>query len=158
MDNQNLENRIAKLEKWMNDKTIQQITYPLDNKSLIILQKYFMHIDTTVITTAGAAGNVFTNYIGNQGSFNFQVDKNTFIPYTVNVSTNVLTVTGAVYFQNDMQVYVSTEDTPPTPLVAGTNYFVINSTGLTFKLAATMGGAAINITDSGVGRQYIYFY
>ena len=158
MDNQNLLKRIEVLEKWKADRERQQIVYPLDFQSQEILAKYFMHITSTVLTVAGAGGNTFTTYIGNQGSLQFQVDKNTFIPYTVVPSTNIFTVTSGTYFDNDMQVYVSTEDTPPAPLVAGTNYFVINSTGQSFKLSATMGGVAIDITDVGVGRQYIYFF
>lgn len=158
MDNQDLIKRIEALEKWKADRERQQIVYPLDFQSQQILAKYFMHITGTVFTTGGAGGNIFTHYIGNQDNLQFQVDKNTFIPYTVVPSTNVFTVTGGTYFEDDTQVYVSTEDTPPSPLVAGDPYFIINSTGQTFKLSLTQGGAEINITDTGTGRQYIYFY
>lgn len=39
--------------------------------------------------------------------------------------------------------------TPPSPLVAGTDYFVIGATANTFQLALTSGGAAINLTTNG---------
>lgn len=143
----------------MQDKTSQQISYPLDINSVKVLNQYFMQITGTVKTVAGAAGNEFTYYVGNQNGaqFQFQVSANTFIPYTVNVSANTITE-NRVRFPNDTQIYVSTSDTPPTPLNTSTNYFVINSTGTTFQLSLTMGGAAIDITDSGVGQQYIYFF
>lgn len=39
----------------------------------------------------------------------------------------------------------------PSPLVAGTTYFVVNGTTNTFNVAATEGGAAINTTTGGSG-------
>lgn len=39
--------------------------------------------------------------------------------------------------------------TPPAPLVAGTEYFVISATADTFQVSATSGGAAIVLTDDG---------
>ena len=43
----------------------------------------------------------------------------------------------------------------PTGLTAGTTYYVKNSTGLTFNLSATPGGAAINTSGSQSGTHYI---
>lgn len=154
---QQLKNDIEDLKKWKEERMRQQISFPLDIHSIETLMNYFMRILSTVETVSGVGGNVFINYIGKQGNLEFQVDKNTFIPYTVNATTNVFTNTQIV-FQNDMQVYVSTEDTAPAPLVAGDPYFIVNASGLTFQLSATQGGAAINITDTGVGRQYIFFF
>jgi len=158
MDNQQLLKRIEALEKWKKEREAQQIVYPLDFQSQSILGNYFMHITSMVKTFVGSSNNIFTSFIGSQGSNEFQVGSNTFIPYTVDVTSNILTTAGKVYFENDQNVYVSTEDTPPPPLTTTGNYFVINSTGQSFKLSLTQGGAAINITDTGVGKQYIYFY
>ncbi len=33
---------------------------------------------------------------------------------------------------------------------------IINSTGNTFKISLTSGGAAVDITDIGVGRHFIF--
>ena len=154
---QNLENRIQALEKWKTERERQQIVYPLDVNSINVLSKYLMRITGEIETVGGAAGNTFIQYIGNQDNRKFIVDRNTYITYTVNVSTNYITAEGE-YFDNDMLVYVATDDTPPAPLVAGTDYFVINTSGTTFQLSLTQGGAAINITDSGTGAQYIYFF
>ena len=43
----------------------------------------------------------------------------------------------------------------PTGLVVGTTYYVKNSSGTTFNLAATSGGAAINTSGSQSGSHYI---
>ncbi len=156
-NNLQLEQRVAALEKWQKERIANQITFPLDLKSIGILNQYFMRITGTIITTGGVGGNEFTTYIGNQAGLNFELSKNQFVPYTVDVATNIFTVT-SIYFQDDMQVYPSSSDTVPSPLVSGTNYFVINSTGLTFKLSLTQGGAAIDITDDGTGQQYLLFF
>ena len=157
MDNLNLENRIKELEKWKEEKTVQQIAFPLDTESRRILSNYFMSLSATVRTIGGAGGNEFIYYTGQQGDKDFQVSINTFIPYTVNTTNDTISVQ-KIAFENDTQVYVSTSDTPPTPLDTVTNYYIINSTGLTFQLSLTSGGAAINITDTGVGSQYIYYF
>lgn len=157
MENQDLIKRIQELEKWKAERERQQITFPLDFPSIDILSKYFMHITNEVKTISPTSGNTLTSYIGIQGNYQFNVEQNIFVPYTVNTTSDVLTVTGKYYFEDNQQVYVTTEDTAPSPLVPGTTYFVINSTGQSFKLSLTSGGAAINITTSGTGKQYIFF-
>lgn len=157
MDNQNLENRIKQLEDWKVQREKQQITFPLDIQSINILNEYFMRITGEVNTIAGAGSNEFTYYIGKQGNQEFQVDADTFIPYTVDSSTDVFTIQ-KISFDDNTQIYVSTSDTTPDPLVAGDPYFVVSSTGFTFKLSLTSGGAPIDITSNGVGKQYIYYY
>jgi len=156
--NNNIEARLAALEKWRAEKERQQISFPLDFQSINVLKRDFMRIMSTITTIGGAGGNTFIEYAGEQGDLKFIVNKNTYVPYTVNVTSNVFTVT-STYFEDDMQVFVATSDTAPAPLAAdGTAYYVISSTGTTFKLSATQGGAEINITDSGTGSQYFYFF
>lgn len=157
MDNTNLENRIRELEKWKEERTRQQIAFPLDAESVKILSNYLMSLSGTVRTISGVGGNEFIYYTGQQGDKDFQVSINTFVPYTVNTTADTVTVQKNV-FENDTQVYLSTSDTYPTPLDGVTTYYVVNSTGLTFQLSLTSGGAAINITSTGVGSQYIYFF
>jgi len=158
MNNEELIARIEKLEKWKLDRERQQITLPLDVTSQLVLQQYFMRIVDTIITEGGAGGNTFVQYLGKQGDKEFLVGENTYTPYIVNTTTNVLTTSGTKYFEDDMQVYVATSNTPPAPLDPITTYFVISSNGTAFKLSLTQGGAEIDITDTGVGNQYIYFF
>ncbi len=153
--NPDLEKRIADLEKWKSDRETQQIIYPLDVNSLTILNKYFMRIVSTITTVGGAAGNSFITYLGQQGQFQFQVSPIELVSYTVNVSTNYLTVNSFQRFFNDFVVNVETEGTAPAPLVVGVDYYVINSDGTTFQLSASSGGASIDITTTGSGRQFI---
>jgi hypothetical protein len=59
-------------------------------------------------------------------------------------STDVLTVTAHGYVLNDPVVLTGTVG--GAPLVAGTTYYARDITTNTFKLSATVGGAALNIT------------
>jgi hypothetical protein len=68
----------------------------------------------------------------------------------------VATIGGLVTYANHHFV----ADTPVTfgftsggaPLVAGTTYYVRDVTADTFRVAATVGGVAIDVTSDGVGR------
>jgi hypothetical protein len=53
-------------------------------------------------------------------------------------------------FNNDDRV-VFVGDTPPSPLVEGTEYFVVNKTTDTFQVATTQGGSVVDITTAGGG-------
>lgn len=65
-------------------------------------------------------------------------------------STNVLTLDGHLFETGDrVQVRAATGGTLSAPLVADTVYFVIRITDSTFSLAATDGGAAIDLTTNG---------
>lgn len=155
--NPDLLRRVQALEEWKRQMEQQQISLPLDSQSQEILGKYFMHIEDTIFITGGAAGNVFESYTGRQDEKEFEVNKNVLIPYTVDVTSNILT-TSRRGFENDTNIFIGTEDTAPAPLNTAADYFVINSTGLSFQISATLGGAAIDITTKGIGRQYIFTF
>lgn len=71
--------------------------------------------------------------------------------YTANATTDFITVSSALPDGTTIQVLSS--GTPPGGLSVGQTYYVVNSTGTTFKLSLTNGGAAINITTTGSGVQ-----
>lgn len=62
-------------------------------------------------------------------------------------STDLITCTGHGY--SDTQKIVFYNGTPPGGLAEGTIYFVRDATTDTFKVAATSGGAAIDLTSAG---------
>lgn len=153
-ENENLQAQIDELKRRLDARDAQQIVFPLDVQSVNVLNRYFMRITGTIITTGGAGGNTFIEYAGNQNGTEFLVGSNTYVPFVVDVSANTLTVTKQ-YFDNGTLVNLYTSDTLPAPFTTGTDYYVVNSTGLLFKLSATFGGAAIDITNAGTGTQYI---
>ena len=77
--------------------------------------------------------------------------------FTVNTGTDVVTLT-AHGLQDGDRVRVSTSNTLPSPLVADTDYYIRDKTTDTFKLAATAGGSAIDITTAGTGTHTLVHY
>lgn len=164
MDNQELTRRIEALEKWKKDRERQQIVFPLDAQSVTILNNYFMSITGQIIYT-NASGIDFTNWIVKQGPTAGVVSIGLpLFRFTVNTTTNVLTIgldianNNQGSFNDDDQVFVTSTDTLPSPLVTAVPYYVVNSTGTTIQLSTTSGGAAIDITTSGTGEQFIQFF
>lgn len=64
-------------------------------------------------------------------------------------------VTSSISLPDGSAVTLATTGALPTGLVPGQVYYVVNSTGFTFSLAATPGGTAINTSGSQSGTQRI---
>lgn len=76
--------------------------------------------------------------------------------FTVNASTDIVTCGDvALSCGNDTAVRVKSTGTLPAPLAENTTYYLRDVTSSTFKLAATAGGAAIDLTDTGTGTHRI---
>lgn len=172
MDQTELQNQIDDLKRRLDEKDRQQITYPLDIQSIQVLNNYFMRLNDVILTTGGVGGIVTISFIGTQNQLKtsnnklnvsparFVVSENTYVPYTVNTTSNIISIVPGNRFQfvDDETVYFQTEDTLPSPLGAGT-YYVINAAadGKSFKVSASLGGAEVNITDTGTGKQYVFY-
>jgi hypothetical protein len=74
--------------------------------------------------------------------------------FTVTTATDVCAST-AHGFANGAAVLVSSATTLPAPLLPDVQYFVRDVTTDSFKLAATAGGAAIDLTTTGTGAHSI---
>lgn len=86
------------------------------------------------------------------GMFPLQDTAGARIPFTAEDTTDVLTADGHGYSDTQsVVVWDTTGAVIPTGLVEGTVYFVRDATTDTFKLAATSGGAAIDLTTDGAG-------
>ena len=164
-----LKQRLDVLERWKKEKTAQQVSYPLDNKSIEALNKYFLSI-TKVFNFLGVSGLEFPNIIVKQNDKRY-VLATIFPPiFTFNVitSTDYLNISVSLdksvqgTFQNDDQVFVYASDTGslPSPLSSAVPYYVVGSTngGKSIQLSATLAGLPIDITDTGEGELYIQFY
>src|SRR5262249_52923218 len=80
------------------------------------------------------------------------------IPFTANSGTDVIT-TGLFGLSDNTPITVfNSGGALPAPLVAGTTYYTRDSvpSSKTFKLAATPGGSAINLTTNGSGTNKLY--
>jgi hypothetical protein len=75
--------------------------------------------------------------------------------FTVTIaSPGVVTYSGAAVVDNTA-VILQTTGALPTGLTVGTTYYVVNSSGNIFNLAATPGGAAINTTGTQSGTHTV---
>lgn len=74
----------------------------------------------------------------------------TFSPSDVDTGTDVITITAHGLADGDPVKFSST-GTLPTGITAGTTYYLVSSTTDTFKISATSGGAAVDITGTGSG-------
>ena len=71
---------------------------------------------------------------------------------SITIASPAVVTFSATVLSNGTAIYLTTTGALPTGLTAGTVYYVINSSGSTCQLAATVGGSAINTsgTQSGV--------
>lgn len=77
--------------------------------------------------------------------------------FTSAFATDIFTRAGHGLVDNN-HVRVSSSGTLPAGLTANTPYYIRDSTTNTFKLAATPGGTAINITSDGTGTHSLQYY
>ena len=94
---------------------------------------------------------------GLKAFFNRPASKFAFVAATANATTDLFTATAHGLAANDT-VIIETDGTIPTGLTADTQYDVI-STGLTtddFKVSATLGGSAIDITNGQITSNHAF--
>ena len=76
------------------------------------------------------------------------------VPFTADPALDTIQDVGHGLAAGQLVVVASSgTGTLPGGLAAGTAYYVVDPTADTFKLAATSGGAPLDLTDSGVGDQ-----
>ena len=73
--------------------------------------------------------------------------------FTAVASTDIITATTTDTFTNGQTVSLSAPDggSLPAGLSANTKYYVVSTTGTTFKVSLTNGGSAVDITADGSG-------
>ena len=157
-----LENRIKELEKWKTEKTRQQITFPLDNQSIDILNKYFLSIYQVVEYYLGDAVDgyeLMTHYLTKQDNKYVDLDKSKLIPYTIDLNTDYLTISSGVNFTDNFVILFATTGTQSTSINTALSYYVVNPTsGQRFQISETPGGSPVHFTDIGTGNQFIRTY
>ena len=165
MNNEELLTRIEALEKWKKEREAQQISFPLDRQSVDILNKDFVRVfDEIIYEIVGASSHMASAFLAIQDGkvFDFPVS---LVRYTVDASSDVFTIidkTPGNKVGDGQEIIFSVDETytgaaGPTGITVATPSFFVRDTatdGYSFKVAATAGGAAINITDAGTGKQF----
>lgn len=75
--------------------------------------------------------------------------------FTANATTDIITATSHG-LSNGNRVLLDSTTTLPAALSAHTIYYVISATTNTFQVSTTVGGSAVNITDTGTGTHSFY--
>jgi hypothetical protein len=164
-DIEQLKKRVQELEDWKTKKEGKQLSYPLDQDTVDTVNQYFPRIiDNVILTYTGASAHYVPVLLGKQGDQRFDLS-NTYVRYTADPSTNVITIvdkTKTNQFADDQQVvfYVDllTGDTAPGGITdSSVTYYVVStaSDGYSFKVSASSGGVAVDITSAGTGKQFI---
>jgi hypothetical protein len=116
---------------------------------------------TVTDTNAGYLNGDYVSFYGSTAIGNitvlgeYQITYSTGNSYTIDLSSPTLISTGipAVFsakfkMANTTPVTLATTGSLPAPFTPGTTYYVVNTSGYTFSLAATSGGTAINSTSN----------
>lgn len=77
------------------------------------------------------------------------------VPFTVDMTTNVLTAKGHPYINTDIVRVSNSGDILPGGLAVNTDYYVIGVSGDTLQLSLSLGGAPIDLTSIGAGTHFI---
>ena len=152
-------------------------TFDLDNFGQVLIacsvddgKLYEWDLDTTIgseLVTNGTfdADSDWTKGNGGAGGSNWQITGGVaqYVHYkptfdasdvaVVDVASDTIAITGHRFSDGDEVVYNIDGGTAITGLTDGTTYYVVSSTANTFKLSATSGGAAIDLTGVGAGTQ-----
>lgn len=77
------------------------------------------------------------------------------IPFTAAAASDLITAYDHPHADGDVVHLSTTDGDLPAGLATDTPYYVRDTSGDTFKLAATSGGSAIDITDTGTGTHFL---
>lgn len=76
-------------------------------------------------------------------------------PISASAIGDLVTASGRTFADGDVVQFTNSGGALPTPLAERTDYYVQEKSGSSFKLAATAGGAVINLSDVGTGQSFI---
>lgn len=78
--------------------------------------------------------------------------------FTVDTDDETIELVGHGFMDGDKVTFTATGTSPalPSPLDAGTTYYVVNATSADFQVSLTEGGAAVNLTTAGSGTLKVF--
>ena len=132
----------------MNDGSALTGTHTFTNGSAIVNGNA-----SAVYKSEVNIGDVVTSAGGESLRIKDKAPARTVATSGVNASTNVVTFTAHGYTDGQEVTYNAGGGTVMAGLADGTNYFIRDKADDTFKLAATSGGSAIDITGTGNNAQ-----
>jgi hypothetical protein len=137
--------------------SVAKIEYIDTDGSLQTLSPSLYQVDLTTATAriSPSYGNYwpYTRSILNAVTVTFVAGIAT--PFTVSTSSSTLTPFGASFANGAVLRLSNSGGQLPSPLATYTDYYVVNASGSTIQLSATLGGSPIAIGTTGTGTQFI---
>lgn len=153
-----LEKDIQELEAWKNSYVKEPLKFPLDLESKKILEKRTLIFTGRKITNVN--GVILNDFIAIglgikiNNKLRFALAIKPLLPFSAAVSDVITNTNGSHNLQNGDRIVLATTNTLPAGLGDTIIYYIINRTGTTFKVSLTLGGSAVDITDTGIGTHY----
>jgi len=116
---------------------------------------YRVDADSYIPNLWPAVDDVWPTCQSGPGAFSVTYDAGYLAPITANASTDVLTVAGRTLEDGAAVVLSNSGGSLPGGLEARTVYYVRDVSGQTFKVSATDGGSAIDLTSVGSGANFV---
>ena len=116
------------------------------------------------VDTAGEPGGAVLNYeyswpsatLAPVNPIHIRFQCGYLVPFTATAATDVIAAPNHPFIDGEMVRLSVSGGSLPTGLAALTDYFVRDAVaGISFKLAATAGGAAIDFTTAGTGNMFV---
>lgn len=148
-----LETRVEELTRKINDLSNPATLSEEFMRALVLKGFLRANLSLDYISPSNNSWRtVFVDFLNSNLAFT-GVDNAYYIKFTA-ATSDVCTISGNI--EDNTQVYLLSTNTLPSPLSETVPYYIINSTGSTFKLSTSLGGAAVNITDAGTGAHYLF--
>lgn len=128
-------------------------TILLESKELDLDEFYILGSDSTIGASFNpeiSPGTIAINSISIANPTVITTLNHNFLPADVNTGSDVITILSHGFLESSKIIFSST-GTLPSPLVAGTTYYVKNATANSFQVSTTPGSGAIDLTTSGTG-------
>jgi len=150
-----LNDAISNLEKKVND-LYSGTGFPVEVEQTLVKRGFLKNYQTLIFNNA--SGDEFKVLLIDHNNDRTALGGDfitRYVPYTVDPSTDTFTSVNNVLADTQQVIPYSSGAALPSPLASGVIYWVRDASANTFKLSATSGGAAVNITTKGTGVQYI---
>ena len=128
-------------------------TILLESKNLDLDEFYILGSDSTIGSSFNpeiSPGTIAINSISIANPTVITTLNHNFLPADVNTGSDVITILSHGFLESSKIIFSST-GTLPSPLVAGTTYYVKNATTNNFQVSTTPGSGAVDLTTSGTG-------
>jgi len=149
-----LERQVKELTKQVDDFT-NPTTMP-EQFLKTLSDKGFVRFKTGLTTYTNPSGLEFKSYVAeflNTGGLISYTPKSYLLKFTA--ATSDVCTSPNHQMIDDLGVYVVSTGVFPAPLGNTAQYFIIDATANTFKLAESRGGTAVDITSTGGGDNYV---